>query len=93
MNLSLLEKTGMGVFCYGFLRGIRAEYPAPYDTVGSRLCFSFFNGINYILPPFTILKMIHAIDRCDVYLTKKDPEKYPHIYECFPLISFKFILI
>lgn len=93
----LFEKITIGMFSYGFMRSIRAEYPAPYDAFGSRFTVSLLNGVFYTFPPITLVKLIDTIDRCDVYLTKKDPEKYDKfnsIYsECFGLGKNKNVIL
>lgn len=84
----LFEKITIGMFFYGFTRGMRSEYPEPYNAIGSRLCLSLVNGITYTIPPFNIIQIVDTLDRSDVYITKKDPSKYDNqfrsIYsECF----------
>lgn len=84
----LFEKITIGMFCYGFIRGMRSEYPEPFNVFGSRFCLSLANGIVYTVPPFNLIHIVDTLDRCDVYVTKKDPTKYDDrhrsIYsECF----------
>ena len=78
--MSLYSKFFIGMFTYGFIRGMRSEYKPPYDIIGYRLANSMVNGLCYTFPPYGVFRLFDIANRADVYLQKKDPEKYPSIY-------------
>jgi hypothetical protein len=89
----LVGKVMMGMFAYGFLRGVRAEYPKPHDVLGYRMGHSVMNGICYLFPPHGICRILDLVNRLDVKLSGKNPDDYPSIYiEMFGLAKNKHIL-
>lgn len=70
----------IGMFTYGFIRGMRSKYDEPNNLLGTRIVYSVGNGFIYA-SPFGLKKIIDTIDRLDVYITDKDKEKYKSIYE------------
>lgn len=79
MSNRLLKVAG-AVFTYGFAREMRAEYPKGHDVLGTRLVWSFCNGCQYMVPPFTMIRMAEAINRIDICLTNKDKTLYKPYY-------------
>jgi hypothetical protein len=82
-NLSFGSKVSMGLFSYGFYRAFRAEYKPPHDLIGYRLGFGFFNGVLYLIPPYSVFTMVCMINRAEVAYMGKDPKNYPMIYHEF----------
>ena len=78
---SIWLKVGGALFTYGFAREMRATYPKEKDVFGTRLIYSIGNGIEYILPPMTIMHMVSLINRADIYLNNKDKNLYKLSYE------------
>ena len=68
-------------FTYGFARSFNVRYDAPYDVLGNRLGLGVMNGILYCYPPLTLYNIFKLINRIDIKLTDKDPEKYKDMYE------------
>ncbi len=69
----------MGMFSYGFLRNMRAEYAEPENVLGTRVGHSLLNGVVY-MSPCGVLYLRDFVNRADVYWTDKNPEKYEKIY-------------
>ncbi len=91
---TLAGKYIVGMFTYGFLRGIRAEYKPPHDIIGYQLGLSVVNGMVYVFPPHGIPRLFDIANRADVYFSGKDPEKYPSIYvELFGISKNKHIIL
>ena len=68
-------------FTYGFLRSFNGQYDAPNDVLGNRLGLGLMNGVCYCYPPLTLHYTFKLINRIDIKLTGKDPEKYKDMYE------------
>jgi len=67
------------LFTLGAIRGYRAEL--PHDCLFSdRLFSSFMNGVFYLHPFFTFIKLKHTLDRIQVRIENKNPDNYPSIY-------------
>jgi hypothetical protein len=79
MNHTWVKIAG-SLFTYGFAREMRAEYPTDHDVLGTRMVWSFCNGCQYMVPPFTMIKMAEAINRIDICLTNKDKILYKQYY-------------
>lgn len=62
---------------YGTYRGFRANYDNEFNKnppAGTRLMFSCVNGLVYGMTPYGFVKLIHMIDRLDIYISKKEAE-------------------
>ncbi len=92
MSTHLLSYYMAGMFSYGFLRSMRADYNEPYNVIGKKIGFSIMNGIIYATP-FGIPKLFNIFDRADIYLNKKDSTKYDDVYvECKGICKNKNVL-
>jgi len=69
------------LFSYGFLREFRGEFKEPYDLFGNKFVSSTMNGFVYIIPPYNLMKLYRFVNRVDIKLSGKDPEKYKEQYE------------
>jgi len=79
MNYYLYWAVPMG--SYGFYRGMKSSYKHPFDLTSHKILCSFMNGFIYA-SPFGIFKLIHLIDRIEIFMNKKNRfELYQSCYE------------
>ena len=60
---NILKTWGIGMFSFGFAREWNSMiYKNRKDDYGTRIMFSYFNGIYYV-SPFGLVKLFHTYER------------------------------
>jgi hypothetical protein len=68
-------------FGYGFARSINGTNDPPFNVIGNRIGFAILNGSMYAVPPYTVIYVVKLMNRIDIKLTGKDPQKYEDSYK------------
>ena len=68
------------LFTYGFLREFRGEFSESDNLFGKKFISSTINGFAYIIPPYNLFKLYRFVNRVDIKLNEKDPQKYEEQY-------------
>ena len=67
------------MFTLGFTRQYRSTVPPTHDLLTRKMIFSFLNGA-YYASPFGVFKLMHAMDRIEIFL--KDTPRHIHM-DCY----------
>ena len=68
------------MFTLGFIRQYRAILPPKHDLASRRLVFSALNGL-YYASPMGVVKLIHAVDRIEIFIKNTPRERHDDCYE------------
>lgn len=68
------------MFTYGIYRSITIKNKDELYT--NRILFAITNGVLYSTP-FGLYKLMNTINRIDIYINKRDPNKYLYCYDEF----------
>lgn len=64
----------------GFTRQYRAKMEPRHDLLSRKIGLSMINGM-YYASPFGVFKLIHAIDRIEIFLRDKSRDTHRDCYE------------
>ena len=67
------------MFTLGFTRQYRATFPPKHDLWSRKIVFSMLNGA-YYTSPLGVFKLMHAIDRIEIFV--RDKARDTHL-DCF----------
>ncbi len=68
------------MFTLGFTRQYRSTLPPKHDLYSRKMGWSILNGA-YYASPFGIFKLIHAIDRIEIFVRDIPRDTYLNCYE------------
>jgi hypothetical protein len=68
------------MFTLGFTRHYRATLEPRHDLVSRKIGFSMLNGF-YYASPFGALKLMHAIDRIEIFVRDKPRDTHHDCYK------------
>lgn len=64
----------------GFTRQYRAKMEPRHDLLSRKIGLSMINGM-YYASPFGVFKLIHAIDRIEIFVRDKSRDTHKDCYE------------